>query len=297
MELYLLGAVLVLTLYIAYQQRRRARPEVDPGTVRSALNETWREMGLAEQVGQIEDHAGDLEDLHRDLEQMLRLPKERGAFGEQQLDVILSDHLPDSMYGLREEVMAGMTPDAHIESSSGTICIDAKFPLDNYEAYLDARDAGDDEEAEAAKRRFRKDVKRQLDKIASDYVRPEDGTTRFALAFIPSEAVYHHLVTEETDMLRSYTADGVQVVSPLTLGQKLELIKADVHARELSERAEEIQDGVQRLESRFEEFGDEWETFYGHVRNAKNKAEDVQSSFEDIESAFHRMTDDTRGDA
>jgi len=200
------------------------------------------------------------------------------------------------MYGLREQVMAGMTPDAHIESSSGTICIDAKFPLDNYEAYLDARDSGDAEEAEAAKRRFRKDVKRQLDKIASDYVRPEDGTTRFALAFIPSEAVYHHLVTEETDMLRSYTVEGVQAVSPLTLGQKLELIKADVHARELSERAEEIQDGVKRLESRFEAFGDEWETFYGHIKHAKDRAEDVKSSFEDIESAFHRMTDEDMGD-
>ncbi|MDY6770933.1 MAG: DNA recombination protein RmuC [Candidatus Nanohaloarchaea archaeon] len=292
----LLVVILLLVLYVAVQESNRSRVDVDVSEVRNALNESWRELGFDQQVGKLEDHAATVEDLHRDLEQMLRLPKERGAFGEQQLDTILADHLPEDMYGVREQVVDGKTPDAHIESSSGTVCIDSKFPLDNYEQYLDARQQGDEATADQARKRFRRDVEQQLEKIASDYVRPEQGTTEFAFAFIPSEAVYHHLVTEEQEMLQEFTKRGVQVVSPLTLGHKLELIKADIHARQLSRQAEEVQQQLQQLRSGFESFGEDWETFYRHVRNAKNKADDVQSRFEELRDRFRSIADGTLED-
>jgi len=194
-------------------------------------------MGLERSVGQLETHAADMREFHGDITRMLRTPQERGEFGEQQLDVILNEHLPPSMYGLREEVVDGRTPDAHIESSAGLIPIDSKFPLENYERYVQADDA---DERTSYRRAFAKDVERQLETIADNYVRPSEGTTEFAFAFIPSESVYYHLVREEYDLLRGYTKQGVQVVSPLTLGHKLELIKADVQARQLSERAEAV---------------------------------------------------------
>lgn len=289
-ETLLLGAVLVVLVVVlvvvwGVRSTVRARDDVSTDQLAAAVGQTWRELEFDQTVGQLENHASEMRSLHTDITQLLRHPQQRGAFGEQQLDLLLADHLPPDMYGIREQVVDGKTPDAHIDASTGVICIDAKFPLDNYEQYLDA----DAEGADQYRRQFRRDVEAQLEKIAEDYVRPEAGTAAFAFAFIPSESVYYHLVSEEYDVLQTYTKQGVQVVSPLTLGHKLELIKADVHARHLSEQAEQIRDQLQRLGTAFEEFGDEWETLHRHVANADAKAEDVDRAFRNLQSEFDRV--------
>jgi len=227
---------------------------------------------------------------HGDITRMLRTPQQRGEFGERQLDVILRDHLPESMYGLREQVVDGRTPDAHIRSSAGIIPIDSKFPLENYERSLEA---DDDDERARYRRAFAADVERQLETIADNYVRPSEGTTDFAFAFIPSESVYYHLVREEYDLLRDYTKQGVQVVSPLTLGHKLELIKADVQAQELSEQAEAVLEQLEVLGERFDEVHDEWATLYRHLRNAKTKADDVDAAHDRLGTEFDRIDQPT----
>ena len=285
-------AVAVGTLAMVWRVHAnvRARGGVDPDQLSVAINETWKEMNLDRTVHDLENHASDIQEFHGDITQMLRSPQQRGEFGEQQLDVLLDDHLPPGMYGTREQVVDGKTPDAHIRSGSGLICIDSKFPLDNYEQYLDA---DRDDEAERFRRSFRDDVERELQKIANDYVRPTRGTTDFAFAFIPSESVYYHLITEEYDLLRGYTKRGVQVVSPLTFGHKLELIKADVQAQKLSEQAEDVLDRLEQLGERFDGVEDEWDTLYRHIANAKNKADDVDRAYDNLRSEFDRIEEPT----
>lgn len=280
--------VVVVILVVAWQTRNavRANNHLDTDQLSSAMGQTWRDLEFDETVGRIETHADQLRDLHVDIAEMLRNPHERGEFGEQQLDILLSDHLPQGMYGIREPVVNGKTPDAYIDSTSGVICIDSKFPLDNYEQYVQATT---DDDRDRYARSFRHDVETQLRKIADDYVRPEQGTTNFAFAFIPSESVYYHLVTEEYDLLREYTHHGVQVVSPLTLGQKLELIKADVQAQQLTEEAERIQHHLETLSASFDAVEDEWRTLQRHIRNAKRKADDVDRQYEALRSDFDRI--------
>ena len=87
-------------------------------------------------------------------------------------------------------------------------------------------ESDDPQEKEKFKKQFLRDVKGHLDKIASDYVCPEKGSADFAFAFIPSEGVYWFLINESFELLREYTKNGVQVVSPLTLSHKVELIKS-----------------------------------------------------------------------
>jgi len=282
----LAGVVGILALLVRLRGELRDGDDIDTDRLSAAIGETWRTMGLERTVGQLETHANEMRQFHGDITQLLRTPQQRGEFGEQQLDVLLSDHLPPAMYGIREQVVGGKTPDAHIDSAAGSICIDSKFPLDNYERYLEA-----DSDAERAQyaRAFGTDVERQLDTIADNYVRPTEGTTDFAFAFIPSESVYYHLVREEYDLLREYTKRGVQVVSPLTLGHKLELVKADVQAQKLSEQAEEILDQLERLGATFEDVEDEWETLYRHIRNAKNKADDVEGKYDRLRAEFDRI--------
>ncbi len=279
-------AIVVLLLIRVLRAVSRTDEGVDTDQLTAALSRTLSDMDFAEEVTRIADRAAEIQTLHRDLDQMLRAPRERGEFGEAQLEVMLSDHLPPEMYGIREQVIGTKTPDAHIRTAEGIVPIDSKFSLDRYERY---RDAEDPETEDRHRRAFRDAVEGQLEKIEADYVRPEDGTTDFAFAYIPSESVYYHLITEEYDLLREFTKRGVQVVSPLSFGHKLELLKAGVQAQKLSEEARDILDSLERLGTRFEAVEDEWSTLERHLSNAVKKADDVDRELQRVRDAFDRV--------
>lgn len=282
----LLTVVIVLLLLLVYLVIKRG--QVKPKDIELAISSVWQESGLDEKIGRLTTYAEDIRNDYRALDQMLRVPVGRASLGEMALEQILSDQLPADMFGIREKILDGKIPDAHIKSTVGTICIDSKFPLDNYRLMLEAEDP---QEKERLKKQFLRNVRYHLDKIADDYVCPEQGSAEFAFAFIPSESVYYFLVTDAYETLRIYTSKGVQAVSPLTLSHKIELIKAGVHARRLSEQAENIRNDIARLSQRFHEVDNNWQTFYDiHLRNATNKAEELDGAYKRLREEFDRIS-------
>ena len=302
-EFLLGGAVLVLGGGVIYLGREISELkgmqenqefEVDKEKVQGAVSESWQNLELGEKIKSLEKEvenvgkeADQIEKLHQDIQTMLENPKERGEFGERKLEDILSRHLPSSMYSLQGTV-AGKRPDAFIESSSGKVCIDSKFPLSKFRKMQEAET---EEEEERLKKKFRRDVKSQLDSVESKYVRPDSGTTDYAFEFVPSERVYYYLVKEEYDILDEYAKKGVQLVSPLTLGQKLELVKNDVHTAKLSQKAEDVQQSLKEISNSFSSFESEWETYRKHIKNAKNSSDRLESEFESLRQRFDRVND------
>lgn len=280
-----LGVVVVLLLRI-WRAVGDTSSGVETDQLRAAISETLGSMEFEKRVAHIEDRAAEIERLHEDFDRLLRAPRERGEFGEVQLETMLADHLHPGMYGIREQVVGSKTPDAHVRTPEGIVPIDSKFPLDRYEQALEAEDPEVQADHERA---FRDAVEEQLAKIERDYVRPEAGTTDFAFAYIPSESVYYHLITEEYDLLREYTKRGVQVVSPLTLGHKLELLKSGAQAKKLSEEAQAVLDHLTDLGARFEAVEAEWSTLRRHLDNAAKRAEDVEREFDSVREAFDRV--------
>jgi len=188
------------------------------------------------------------------------------------------------MYGLQEAVVGTKKPDAYIDSSAGKICIDAKFPLDQFRKMKEAEDG------EKHRRKFRRSVEKTLDQVADKYVKPEKGTTEFAFAFVPSESVYYHLVQNEYDLLEEYVKKGVQVSSPLTLGHKLELVKSDLRMEELTEKAQDVRKELNGLETEFKSFESNWSTFYdSHLSNLTGKADDLNSDFRNLRARFDEI--------
>jgi DNA recombination protein RmuC len=242
----LLVLVLLLLGFLIYLVVRSRR--VEPTDLKNIISSTWNELGLGEKIGGIEAQARDIKDSYRSFEQMLRVPKERASFGELALETILADQLPPDMYGIRETVFDGKRPDANIKSTEGLVCIDSKFSLDNYGRMLAVEDPA---EKQRLKKDFIADVRRCLDKVALDYVCPDKGSAEFAFAYIPSESVYYYLLTEAYDLLLEYGRGGVQVVSPLTLSAKIELIRAGVQAKKLSEQAEDVKNDLLRISRGF----------------------------------------------
>ncbi len=283
----ILLAVVVILLVILIFLVIKGR-SVKPRDIENAVSNTWMKLGLDEKIGKLAIHAQDIRDSHRSIEQMLRVPTERAALGEMSLETILSDQLPPDMFGIRKMILDGKIPDAHIRSTVGLICIDSKFPLDNYRKMAEVEDS---KEKEDFKNDFRKDVQTHLSKIAEDYVCPEKGSAEFAFAYIPSEAVYYFLVNEEFEMLRDYTKRGVQVVSPLTLSHKIELIKAGVHAKKLSEEAESVRKDLNVISQKFNEIDELWRVFYNtHLRNAGDRTEELDTAYRKLREEFDRIS-------
>jgi DNA recombination protein RmuC len=282
----LLAIVIILLIVLIFLILRGKG--IKPGDIEDAVSTTWTRLGLDEKIGMLTAHAQDIRNSHRSIEQMLRVPRERADLGEISLETMLSDQLPPNMFGIRKVVLDGRIPDAHIKSTVGLICIDSKFPLDNYRRMLETEDS---KEKERLKNDFRKDIQNHLGKIAEDYVCPEEGSAEFAFAYIPSEAVYYFLVNEEFELLRDYTKRGVQVVSPLTLCHKIELIKAGVHAKKLSEEAEEVRRDLNAICQRFGEVDELWRVFYNtHLRNAGERAEELDRAYRKLRDEFDRIS-------
>jgi len=281
----LLVCILILLLILLFLI---LKSKIETKDFQAAISEAWRNMGLDKEIGALTEHARGIRESYISLEKMLRVPTERGSFGELSLETILSDQLPPDMFGIRKRILNGKIPDAYIRSVGGIICIDSKFPLDNYRKMLEAKDP-------VEKRKYRsnfiKDIKNQLNKIVEDYVCPEKGSAEFAFAYIPVESIFYFLETEETDLLREYAKKGVQVVSPLTLSQRIELIKAGVYAKKLSEEAGKIRRNIIAISQRFDEIDRKWQVFYNtHLKNAETKAEEIDSAYKRLREEFNKIS-------
>ena len=77
-----------------------------------------------------------------------------------------------------------------MKTPHGALCIDSKFPLDNFRRALSADDAGRD----LALKAFYADVKARVTEISERYVRPP-ATLEMALMYVPAENVYYELLT------------------------------------------------------------------------------------------------------
>jgi DNA recombination protein RmuC len=280
------GVVLVVTM---------SRRDLTSSDLGAAVSATWVQLRLGETIGRIETHASEIKSTHKTLEQMLRSPTGRGSFGEVSLEVLLSDQLPATYFGVRQKCFEGKIPDAHIKSTDGLICIDSKFPLENFAKMCECTDGPESQKSYL--KQFLADAERHLKKIAEDYVRPDCGTTAFALAYIPSEAVYYVLSTQGYDLLRKHVAKGVQVVSPLLLGHRLEILKLGIRALRLNENASEVLTALQKIGRRFDGIHEAWRTFHGtHLRHLETKANEIDEAYKKLQTEFQRIATDMTPD-
>ena len=134
------------------------------------LDETNRQVvGFADQLKNLED--------------ILKNPKQRGILGEYYLETLLKNVFPPGMYQMQYPFKDGNIVDAVIFVKDKIIPIDSKFSLENYNRIREERDPVERERLEKV---FKNDLKARIDETAK-YVRPEEGTMDFAFMFIPAE--------------------------------------------------------------------------------------------------------------
>ncbi len=217
----------------------------------------------------------------RRLQDILSSPKLRGQMGEWSLENLLRQILPKDSYQLQYAFKDGKMVDALIKLAEYSVPVDAKFPLPGFEKVVKAEV---EEEKGRLRKQFLKDVTIHIDKIASDYIRPAEGTLDFALCYIPAENIYYETVVKyagETQDILKYSLDKrVIPVSPNLLYAYLMTVAMGLHGMKIEEQAAEIRQNLKKLNASFADFGNHWEVLGRHLRNAFGQYEDGQKKLD-----------------
>lgn len=217
----------------------------------------------------------------RRLQDILSSPKLRGQMGEWSLENLLATILPKDSYTLQYTFKDGKTVDALIKLTDFSVPVDAKFPLPGFEKVVKT-----EEEAEKTKlrRQFLKDVNNHIDKIASDYIRPAEGTLDFAIMYIPAENIYYETIVKylgETQDILQYCFDKKVIpVSPNLLYAYLMTVAMGLHGLQIEKQAAEIRQNLKRLNSSFADFGGTWDILGKHLRNAYSQYDEGQKKLD-----------------
>lgn len=195
-------------------------------------------------------NVGDIAAELKTLQNVLQNPKQRGVVGEFYLKQILENVLPAGTFELQYRLGEGTVVDAVVKMDDKLLPLDSKFPLENYNRLLEAKDT----EKPELTRAFKEDVKKRIDET-SKYIMPGKGTLDQALMFIPSEAIYYDLLANKVGVgnvsgrnLMQYAVEKkVTIVGPSTLSAMLQTIAQGLRSIEIHKDTEKIRKNVEQL--------------------------------------------------
>lgn len=196
-------------------------------------------------IDRAQSSLNELSDGMMSLQDILANKQARGAFGQLRMESIVEDGLPKGGYSFQPTLSNGKRPDCliHLPNSPAGIVVDAKFPLEFFEALRLARR----EEAQRnAMRRVRLDISRHIDDIAEKYFLPGE-TQDMALMFLPSEAFYSELHERFPDLVQRAYRARVVIVSPNMLMLAVQTMQAVMKDVRMREQATLIQGEVSKL--------------------------------------------------
>ena len=210
------------------------------------------------------------------LQDILSNKQTRGAYGEIQLNDIVTKALPSDSYTLQATLSNGNRPDCliHLPNPPGHIVIDSKFPLESYEAL---RKAKTDRELNEAAKFLRSSIKKHIKDISSKYI-IEGETADGALMFLPSEAVYAELHANFPELVRDGFAARVWIVSPTTCMATLNTMRAILKDARMREQAGAIRRELGLLFQDVERLGTRVENLDRHFGKAAKDLSEIKIS-------------------
>ena len=188
--------------------------------IKDVTNELAKIKGTNEQVLSFANQM-------KSLEKILGNQKQRGIFGEIQLENLLSNVLPPEIFQMQYSFKNGDMVDAIIKVNDNIIPIDAKFSLDNYNRMIES---SDENEIKLLEKKFKEDIKSRIDETAK-YIKPQEKTLDYAFMFIPADGLYQDLLNSRVGSLKinsnelvSYAyLKKVMIVSPMSLFPMLQI--------------------------------------------------------------------------
>lgn len=194
----------------------------------------------------------------KELQSILKNPKQRGILGEYYLETVLQNVLPPESFKMQYAFSDGEIVDAAVFVKGKVIPIDSKFSLDNYNRLVESAEGADKVNFEKA---FLNDLKLRITETAK-YIRPSENTMDFAFMFIPHEGIYYDLLSnkvgagEENLIQRAAGKYKVIIVSPTSFLAYLQTVLQGLKALEIEEKAQDIIKNVEKLTGHIAKYED-----------------------------------------
>ncbi len=211
------------------------------------------------EVGESSKQVFQVADQLKELQSILKNPKQRGILGEYYLETVLQNVLPPDSFKMQYAFADGEIVDAAVFVKGKVIPVDSKFSLENYNRFAEAADGQDKVNYEKA---FLNDLKLRITETAK-YIRPTEGTMDFAFMFIPHEGIYYDLLSnrigagEDNLIQRAAGKYKVIIVSPTSFLAYLQTVLQGLKALEIEEKAQDIIKNVEKLSghiAKYEEY-------------------------------------------
>ena len=226
------------------------------------------------------------------LQSVLTDKKTRGIFGEVNLNYILSSvfgEKNDRIYKIQYKLTNGFIADAVVFAPNplGTICIDSKFPLENYQKMTDR--SLSKEEQNAALKLFKADVKRHIDAISSKYIVLGE-TTEEAIMFLPAEAIFAEINAYHPDLLNYAYSKKVWITSPTTLMSTMTIIQMILKNLERDKYAKVIHEELNKLGIEFDKYRLRWDKLARSIDTVTKDVKDIHITTEKITKRFDSIS-------
>jgi DNA recombination protein RmuC len=260
-------------------------------TLHGTATRTARSLGeLQQRLETIDKAQTNIEKLSGDvlsLQDILSNKQTRGAFGEIQLKDIVTKALPPDAYDFQVTLSNGKRADClvHLPNPPGDIAIDSKFPLEPYEALINATT---DRERQEAERTMRASLRSHIRAISEKYI-IEGETAEGALMFVPSEAVYAELHGNFAEQVREGFEARVWIVSPTTAMATLNTLRAVLKDARMKEQANAIRRELGLLYKDVERLSDRVDNLGKHFNSAAKDIEDIKVSASKAGKRAHRL--------
>ena len=201
---------------------------------------------------------------------IFRSPQAAGIeFGEAALEMLLKTHLGEGLYTRKPRHLAvgQEVVDFALTLPDCVVPIDSKFPSSTYKTWVEATT---EQEARAAWRTFRDAMLVQMEATAK-YIKPDAGTTDYALLFVPSDVIYQQaflaqrIDDQENPIPQRSLTLQVFGCSTQTLMPYLGLIRLGLRNLKISEDVKGIRRLIEQLDVVFKTFSGDWDILRGHV--------------------------------
>jgi DNA recombination protein RmuC len=245
---------------------------------------------LQERLAVIDTAQNNIQALAKDvvgLQAILSNKQTRGAFGQARMETIIADGLPSNGYAFQPTLSNGNRPDCvvYMPNEAPALVVDAKFPLEAWNAIRDA-DGAEAQKQVAAQ--FKRDIEVHIKDISDKYLlRGETQETAFM--FVPSESIFAEIHENFEAIVQKAHRARVVIVSPSLLMLSLQVIQAVLKDARMREQAHLIQGEVVRLMEDVVRVDDRVRKLQSHFGQAQRDIDQILTSTDKVTKRASRI--------
>ncbi|HTL15234.1 MAG TPA: DNA recombination protein RmuC [Thermomonas sp.] len=288
------------------EQMRATVDEKLHATLETRLGQSFKLV--SERLEAVQRGLGEMQSLAAgvgDLKRVLTNVKDRGGWGEVQLEGILEQVLTAEQYARGVRVRPGSNeavdfavrlPGRGDDDLHVWLPIDAKFPREDYERLLDAQERSDVDAVRTAGVQLERAIRVQAKSISEKYVVPPH-TTDFALMFLPTEGLYAETIRRPGLIDALQREHRVVIAGPTTFTALLNSLQMGFRTLAIEKRSSEVWRLLGAVKSEFGKFATVLEKAHGQLDTVQNSLKQAGVRTRQIERKLKGVETLPGGDA